>query len=155
MSGAPLLSVRDLCVHFPANRSLFGGSGDGDVIRAVDGVSFDVQKGEIMGRNTCRNPWFNQLDLSVRQSLPGMRGQKLTLQADIFNFLNFLNQDWGQYKQNNRFPQVSLLTVTGQTADGRPTVQMDTRIGDRTFRYPKALNSVSYWQGQVSLRYAF
>lgn len=113
------------------------------------------QKGEIMGRNTCRNPWFNQLDLSVRQSLPGMRGQKLTLQADIFNFLNFLNQDWGQYKQNNRFPQVSLLTVTGQTADGRPTVQMDTRIGDRTFRYPKALNSVSYWQGQVSLRYAF
>lgn len=45
----PFLSVRDLCVHFPASRSLFGGGGGGDVIRAVDGVSFDVQKGEIMG----------------------------------------------------------------------------------------------------------
>lgn len=113
------------------------------------------QKGQIMERNSCRNPWFNQLDFSVRQSLPGIRGQKLTLQADIYNFLNFLNQDWGQYKQNNRFQQVSLLTVTGQTADGRPTVTMDTRIADKTFRYPKALNTVSYWQGQLSLRYAF
>ncbi len=38
---APLLSVRNLKVHFPIKRS-------GDVVRAVDGVSFDVRRGSTL-----------------------------------------------------------------------------------------------------------
>jgi hypothetical protein len=113
------------------------------------------QAGQIMERSSCRNPWFNQLDLSVRQSLPAVGGHKVTLQADVFNFLNFMNSDWGQYRQNNRFPQVTLFQVTGRTADGRPQVQMNTNLGDPETRFPRALNTVSYWQAQFSIRYAF
>lgn len=113
------------------------------------------QRGQIMARGTCSNPWFNQLDFSVRQSMPAIGGHKLTIQADIYNFLNFLNSGWGQYRQNNRFPQVTLLTVTGKNADGRPNVQMDTRMGGRDFIFPKVLNAAAYWQGQVTMRYAF
>jgi oligopeptide transport system ATP-binding protein len=46
--GQPLLAVRDLKVHFPFRR---GGvfTGQRGVVRAVDGVSFDIQSGETLG----------------------------------------------------------------------------------------------------------
>ena len=41
-----LLEVRDLKVHFPVGKSLFDA---GVVVKAVDGVSFDVRRGEVVG----------------------------------------------------------------------------------------------------------
>jgi oligopeptide/dipeptide ABC transporter ATP-binding protein len=43
----PLLRVRDLVRHFPVRRGMFGRARG--VIRAVDGVSFDVGRGETLG----------------------------------------------------------------------------------------------------------
>jgi oligopeptide/dipeptide ABC transporter ATP-binding protein len=46
----PLIEVRDLVKHFPVAHGLFGGlSGNKDAVRAVNGVSFDVRRGEILG----------------------------------------------------------------------------------------------------------
>ncbi len=43
----PLLEVRDLVKHFPIRHGLFGrGAGK---VRAVDGVSFDIGRGEVLG----------------------------------------------------------------------------------------------------------
>ena len=41
-----LLRVRDLKVHFPLNKGLLGG---GAVVKAVDGVSFDIRRGRTFG----------------------------------------------------------------------------------------------------------
>ena len=43
----PLLEVRDLVKHFPLKKDVFGRGGG--VVRAVDGVSFRVRKGETLG----------------------------------------------------------------------------------------------------------
>jgi oligopeptide/dipeptide ABC transporter ATP-binding protein len=45
---APLLSVRDLAVHFPITKGLLAQHHIG-VVRAVDGVSFDLYRGETLG----------------------------------------------------------------------------------------------------------
>ncbi len=45
--GPPVLSVAGLKKHFPLKAGLFGRGGG--VVRAVDGVSFDVQPGETLG----------------------------------------------------------------------------------------------------------
>jgi peptide/nickel transport system ATP-binding protein len=49
MSGlsAPLLEVRELRVHFPLRRGLFGGARGR--VHAVDGVSFSIAEGETLG----------------------------------------------------------------------------------------------------------
>lgn len=48
-------------------------------------------RGQIIGRDACRTPWTNVMNLSIRQSLSAFRGQNLSLQLDVFNFLNLLN----------------------------------------------------------------
>ena len=52
--------------------------------------------GTIARRNSCRNPWTNQLDLRISKRFRTVRGQDIELVADLFNFLNFLNGEWGR-----------------------------------------------------------
>ena len=42
----PLLQIEDLKVHFDIGKTMFS---DGECVRAVDGVSFDVGRGEVVG----------------------------------------------------------------------------------------------------------
>jgi ABC-type oligopeptide transport system ATPase subunit len=44
---APLLEVRNLVKHFRVGGGLFGGRSG--LIRAVDGVSFEIHRGETLG----------------------------------------------------------------------------------------------------------
>jgi len=86
------------------------------------------QRGTIMKRNSCRTPWQNRLDLSLRQSLPQVRGQNFTVELDIANFANALGEvlqhvdgharDWGKIyipTLSSSFPQQAVLTQTSRT----------------------------------------
>lgn len=46
-NGLPLMQVKGLVKHFPLKKDVFGRGGG--VVRAVDGVSFDVSQGETLG----------------------------------------------------------------------------------------------------------
>jgi hypothetical protein len=77
----------------------------------------DRQRGRIMERNSCRSPFQHRLDVSIRQAIPQFRGHQLSVQLDVFNFLNFLNENWGEIKLPTLSPgfnNQSALTVTGR-----------------------------------------
>jgi hypothetical protein len=134
------------------------------------------QRGRIMERNSCRSPFQHRFDISIRQSIPEIRGQQLTLQLDIFNFLNFLNNDWGQIKLptlsptfNNQFALDATNRGPGalNSATSIPTFTFDNRLycdqADITAERCSTLadpqpfegRAGSVYQLQLTLRYSF
>ncbi|MGH7709878.1 MAG: hypothetical protein ACREOG_01260, partial [Gemmatimonadaceae bacterium] len=97
------------------------------------------QRGSIMKRNSCRGPWQNRMDFSIRQSLPAVRGQRVSVQLDILNFLNVLNKDWGQLSfptLSQNFPAQSVLLLrartTGPLTQSVSGFEFDSRVRSNT-----------------------
>jgi len=127
------------------------------LINSLDCVS--EQRGRIMERNSCRNPWQSFLDLSVNQGLPVFGKNRFSVQLGIFNFLNLLNDDWGQIE-----------TAGGGVFDSQTVLRVNEAPGgDPVFTYsgPNVLEDGedalydnngdprNSWQLQLSLRYEF
>ena len=117
--------------------------------RLIDGnTCLRGQRGRIMERNSCREPWGHTTILSVRQSIPLAGGHALAAQLDVFNVPNLLRRDWGQY----RVARPNLLEHVGQTTGSPP---------QPLFRYDptkplwETLPTESSYQLQLSLRYSF
>jgi hypothetical protein len=129
----------------------------------------DEQRGQVMERNSCRSPFQHRLDVSVRQSIPQIRGQQVALQLDFFNFLNFLNNDWGQVKLPTLSPTFNNQTALSQTGrnpgplnQSIPTFTFDNRLyqsnAERSdFGAPRPFEgrTGSVYQVQLTLRYSF
>jgi len=71
----PLLSVRGLTRHFALKGGLFGGLGaPRAVVRAVDGISFDLRKGEtlgIVGESGCGKSTTSRLIMALMRPTAG------------------------------------------------------------------------------------
>lgn len=81
----------------------------------------EEQRGRIMERNSCRNPWQNQLDVAIRQRLPVFRGDA-AFEVQIFNFLRMLDRDWGQVKTvgGGEFFDQAVLDVVDASDEAEP-----------------------------------
>ena len=126
------------------------------------------QRGRIMERNSCTSPFQHRLDLSVRQSIPQIRGQQLTLQLDIFNFLNFLNDDWGKNRMptlspffNNQSALVQVGRSPGPLDTALPVFRFDNRLYESDVSSPNFGAPLPFdfetgaYQIQLTLRYSF
>jgi hypothetical protein len=91
----------------------------------IDGEScLSAQRGRIMERNSCRNPWQNQLDVSLRQRLPVFRGDA-AFEVQIFNFLRMLDKDWGQVETvgGGEFFDQEVLVAVAATTEADPNAR--------------------------------
>lgn len=107
------------------------------------------QRGRILERNTCREPWSHTTIASIRQAIPIGR-RALEAELDIFNVLNLLNGDWGRY----RVAAPRLLEHVGQTPGPTETRQPLFRF-DTTRPEWTTLQTESAFQLQLAVRYRF
>lgn len=114
-------------------------------------------QGTIMDRNTCQNPWVNQLDATIVQALPQVSGHRTSLRLDIFNLPNMLNGQWGRVRAASAFNDVPLLTVAGMSGvtnrlnpqSAVPIVQFQPSF----VQYPIQNAPQNYYQIQLSARF--
>ncbi|MBL0170166.1 MAG: TonB-dependent receptor [Gemmatimonadaceae bacterium] len=113
------------------------------------------QRGQILKRMTCRAPWRDLYNVSIRQSLPSVSDHSMSFAIDIFNFANLVNSRWGQQKStvSPGLPGVQLLSRTGVTTQSGKTVGVYTFSPTQTLYDVR--NVDSNYRIQLSLRYGF
>lgn len=86
----------------------------------INGTKLNKYRGKIAPRNAFRSPWFTRIDLHLAQEIPvpGWSKARVTVFADVENFTNLLNKNWGQQREyvfpyNAAVVQVSCLTTAG------------------------------------------
>jgi hypothetical protein len=105
------------------------------------------QRGQILARNSCREPWSNTTVAAIRQSIPLGR-HALELQFDAFNVLNLLNSRWGLRRE----AVPPLLQAVGQTAGAVETSQTIFHF-DTTAQRWTTTPAESAFQLQLAVRY--
>ncbi len=121
-------------------------------------------RGQYAEANSNRTPFINVIDLKFLQDfyIETANGKRNTFQftADIFNFTNFLNKDWGKRYRGQSFG-VELLEFEGfQDGTNIPTYSF-TPFNDEQPNEPLYGNLddsgllSSRWQMQIGLRYIF
>jgi oligopeptide transport system ATP-binding protein len=81
--SAPLLSVNDLKVHFDVGRKGLFGGGSAAIVKAVDGVSFDLKPGETLGLVGESGCGKSTLGRAVLRLLPLKGGRTVWLGQDL------------------------------------------------------------------------
>jgi outer membrane receptor protein involved in Fe transport len=120
-------------------------------------------RGNVLPRNSCRNPWQNYLNARLGGVIPTIQGQELELSLDLFNVLNFIDRDWGLYKQVSEFEEgPRFLNAVGfDAANNRPiysftapAVIEQTVFGENPSGAQAGVNR-SRWTMQLGAKYRF
>lgn len=120
-------------------------------------------RGQILPRNACSLPFWHRADVTIRQQIPTLSGQRLAIQFDIFNFSNalgrMLGQDnWGKQRISpissfNNIPLIDHVAQTpGDARSSQPIFNFNTK---RTNEYEFGNFASNFWRTQISVRYSF
>lgn len=108
--------------------------------------------GQIIPRNTCRQPWFNQLDVTLRKKFPTAGDQAVEVNLDLFNVMNGLNKKWGRNVSVTTTRRNLLTPQQFNTATQEIEYTVPTTFGDRR-QVGTAL--LMQFSAQVGVRYYF
>lgn len=120
------------------------------------------RRGGYTERNGSYVPILHRFDFSVIQDFyVTIKGQKNSFQirADILNFGNMLNNDWG-VSQRATVPSLLTYRSVGST-DGIPVYRLATQLDENGYTilardtYSKNTSISNVWSAQISLRYTF
>ena len=121
-----------------------------DILGEFDCVGDYV--GQIIPRNTCRQPWFNQLDLTIRKHFATAGDQAAEIHVDLFNVLNGLNRKWGRNVHIFQARRNLLFAQQYDAGSGQVQYTVPTTFATRT---QVGSNLLLQFSAQVGLRYSF
>lgn len=119
-----------------------------------------TRRGQYAERNGAGLPMLHRLDLSVTQDFfMKISGKKNSFQfrADILNFTNLLNKDWGVTQRVTNVNVLSYRTTTANVPFYQLATQTDA-AGTRALikdTFQKNASTFDVWQAQFTLRYVF
>lgn len=115
------------------------------------------QRGRILRRNSCKQPFSNQVDVAIRQTVPTLGAQRLSIQMDITNFGNLLNKTWGQQRvtEASSNSNVPILTHVGQTSSDPVAAIPIVQFNVNQKEYVVGNFASNFWRFQLSARYSF
>lgn len=133
----------------------------------INATGLKNYQGQVAPRNAFRSRWFTRLDLHLSQEIPtGFGGSRVTLFADVENFTNLLNKNWGQIREY-AFPynvapiRVSCLTAATPTGTAgtaaTSTAQTCAQYRYSSFSNPKdtVYTRQSLYAIRVGARFSF
>ncbi|HEY6956103.1 MAG TPA: carboxypeptidase regulatory-like domain-containing protein [Flavisolibacter sp.] len=121
------------------------------------------RRGQYAERNGLLLPFYKRLDLNFTQDFMVKTGRKtntIRFTADVFNFGNLLNRNWGIYKIPNRTALLNFKRVetTGANA-GKPVYSFPyldaTNQIPLTSSFQNSTSQNSRYQVQIGVRYIF
>lgn len=124
-----------------------------DLMAFIDNNDYlSSHKGQMSERNAARNPWNDELDLRIAQSVGIPSVGRFEVALDILNVMNLLKSSWGWFEQTNQ-DTYTIVTLNGtDPATGRPVYRF-SKPATNTPWSPYDL--ASRWQMQLSVRYTF
>ncbi|MFL5580393.1 MAG: TonB-dependent receptor domain-containing protein, partial [Gemmatimonadaceae bacterium] len=105
------------------------------------------QRGRILERNSCREPWSHTTVGSVQQAV-AVGGRALEVELDVFNVLNLLNGAWGHYRVADPV-LLEHVREEGPLGATQPLFHFNPARAEWT------LESESAFQLQLAVRYRF
>lgn len=115
--------------------------------------------GEYAEAYRARSPWANRVDVRLVQDFSikaGNTTNTLQLSVDLLNAGNFINSEWGVYKNMAASNYGGILTYEGRDDHNVPSFSMVKVEGEYpTKTYDTYLNISQVWYLQVGLRYIF
>ena len=114
--------------------------------------------GETIVRNTCRDDWYDDLDIRISQEIPGPmsfftnRDDRIELFADFDNFLNVLKSNWNTRRARGIFGDGQLVDLVDGGVDdqGRYIIS-----GFNPDDQEQISTTASVWRIQLGVRYEF
>lgn len=107
------------------------------------------QRGRILERNSCREPWSHTTIASLRQWIPVGR-RTLEAEMEVFNLLNLVNASWGRRREAAPGLLEHVGEVSDSTQGSQPVFRFDAKAPDWT-----TVQQQSAFQLQLALRYRF
>ena len=121
-----------------------------DAYIAADPV-LSKQRGQIIDKHSAWGPWTNTLDVSATLGLKFGR-RRIELRADVQNFLNVLNKEWGTVDYAT-FGDLAPIPITVGTS-GRMTYNLATISSATYIKYDRD-NIRSRYRAQLGARVRF
>ena len=118
-----------------------------------------TRRGQFAERNASRAKMSHVIDLKVAQDFSfnvGSKKHTIQISADVFNFTNLINKDWGRRFFTSTFDTASLVNFEGFADDGTtPTYTFNSNIDGALNNIDDAGFQSSRWQAQLGVRYIF